>query len=190
MQMKSVVYSHVQLMHPKLENKYLKLEQSRNRLLDELKVLDHAQLNTAPAPGKWSINQHLAHLVLVEEQVLQVLRHQLQEPEQLQDAPFTSGIKALLVKAALASGKKYKAPAQVATVPEVSLLHELRQRWDTCRFALEDMLTDFPPRLLDKAVFKHPVAGPFTLIQTLAFVQDHLAHHEQQLQTLKRQLTT
>lgn len=181
-------FSHNLLMNPKLEAKYLRLEELRNPLLDELDGLDHQQLNAAPAPGKWSINQHVAHLILVEQRVLENVRYKLQRPEELQDVPFAQEAKALLMKVALHSGQKFKAPDIVANVPEVSELSALRKQWDTMRFELEDELTGFPPALLAKGVFKHPVVGYLTICQTLNFLQDHFIHHKQIMMSQKEAL--
>ncbi|AKD05837.1 hypothetical protein PKOR_19485 [Pontibacter korlensis] len=166
-------------MNPKLEVKYLRLEQSRNRLLDELAGLSDEQLNTYPAAGKWSINQHVAHLVLVEERALSSIKQQLQQQDTLLDIDFSTSVKALLVKLALHSGRKYKAPAAVANVPDQAALPELRQQWDKLRFELEDELTSFPHHLLEKGVLNHPMVGCLSINQALSFLQDHFEHHRQ-----------
>ncbi|WP_266205805.1 DinB family protein [Pontibacter kalidii] len=175
-------------MNPKLESQYLRLEESRNRLLDELAGLDGNQLNTAPAPGKWSINQHVAHLVLVEERALDNIRYKLQRQEELQDISLAQEAKALMLKLALYSGRKFKAPAIVASVPEACHLPELRQQWDQARFELEDELTAFPQQLLEKGIFKHPITGYLTIGQTLSFLQDHFIHHKRIMQAQKELL--
>jgi hypothetical protein len=175
-------------MNPKLEAKYLRLEELRNRLLDELAGLDDNQLNASPAPGKWSVNQHVAHLVVVEERALDNIRYKLQRQEELQDISMAQEAKALLLKLALHSGRKFKAPPLVASVPETCHLPELRQQWDKVRFELEDELTGFPPQLLEKGVFKHPITGYLTIGQTLTFLQDHFIHHKRILQAQKEVL--
>ncbi|ARS35361.1 DinB family protein [Pontibacter actiniarum] len=169
-------------MNPQLENKYLRLEASRNRLLDELEALDEQQLNTAPAEGKWSINQHVAHLVLVDEQTLSYIQHKLQQQDTLEPSTFSCAVKAFILKLALISGRKYKAPAPVATVPDYAQLQHLRQQWDAVRFNLEDVLTELPPNLVDKCLFKHPYVGPLNMLQTLSFLQDHFDHHQRAMQ--------
>ncbi|WP_276496149.1 DinB family protein [Pontibacter litorisediminis] len=175
-------------MNPKLEDKYLRLEELRNRLLDELAGLDDAQLNKAPAPEKWSINQHVAHLVLVEERALDNVRYKLQRQEELQDVGLAQEAKLLLVKVALHSGRKFVAPPVVVSVPEVCHLPELRQQWDKVRFELEDELTSFPQPLLEKGVFKHPMIGYLTIGQALNFLQDHFIHHKHIMQAHKQAL--
>lgn len=177
-----------QLMNLKLEAKYLRLEQSRNRLLDELEVLDENLLNTPAAEGKWSILQHIAHLLLIDKVTMSYVQHKLAQQDELLTASFSNALKSLLLKLALQSGKKYKAPPMVSNVPEHASLPALRQEWDDIRFKLEDVLTDIPNELLNKCLFKHPNAGPLTISQTLTFLQDHFDHHLRSIQQLKQQL--
>ncbi|MFD2998817.1 DinB family protein [Pontibacter toksunensis] len=175
-------------MNLKLEAKYLRLEKSRNLLLDELEVLDEGLLNTQTQEGKWSIIQHVAHLILVDRVTMGFVQHKLRKKEELASSSFTNYIKSFLLKLALQSGRKYKAPAPVATVPDTAVLSDLRKEWDDVRFTLEDVLTETPDELLDKCLFKHPFAGPLTLPQTLTFLQDHFDHHLRIIQQLKHQL--
>ena len=178
----------IQLMNLKLEAKYLRLEQSRNRLLDELEGLDEDLLNTPAADGKWSIMQHIAHLLLVDRMTMSYVQRKLAQQDQLQDSSLSHSFRSLLLKLTLQSGKKYKAPPVVANVPDRASLPALRQEWDDIRFKLEDVLTDIPPQHLGKCLFRHPYAGPLTISQTLTFLQDHFNHHHRAIYHLKRQL--
>lgn len=188
--MSTEIYSHIELMNLKLEPKYLRLENSRNRLLDELEGLDDVLLNTPAPGGKWSLNQHVAHLILVDKVTMGYVHHKLKKKEELLSSSFSNIFKSFLLKLALQSGRKFKAPAPVATVPDTASLSALRKEWDDVRFNVEDVLTDTPDELLDKCLFKHPVAGPLTLPQTLTFLQDHFDHHLRIIQQLKQHLTS
>lgn len=186
--MNTAAYSHLELMNPKLEIKYLNLEKSRNRLLDELEGLDDELLNICPAEGKWSINQIVYHLMEVEKLTTGYINNKLQNQESLVSSSISNGLKSLLLKLALRSGRKFTAPAVVATVPDSAMLVKLRQQWDHTRFKLEDVLNEVPAHLLGKCLFKHPYAGPLTISQTLDFLQDHFTHHESQIRQLKKNL--
>ncbi|WP_242927129.1 DinB family protein [Pontibacter vulgaris] len=186
--MSTIVYSHSQLMNPKLEVKYLRLEQTRNRLLDNLESMDDSLLNTLAPEGKWSINQTIAHLIIVEELTISYIRNKISKEHELQHTSLSNTLKSILLKIALKSGMKFKAPASVATVPDTAYLKSLRHRWDEVRFQLEDLLTEIPPQLLDKCLFKHPYAGPLSITQTLHFLQDHYDHHLRQINHLKQHL--
>jgi uncharacterized damage-inducible protein DinB len=171
-----------------LETKYLRLEKSRNRLLDVLEALDDDLLNTPARGGKWSVNQHIAHLLLVDKMTMRYVQHKLEQQEELPLSSFSNSFKTILLKLALLSGRKFKAPAAVATVPDYASFRVLRQEWDDVRFEMEDVLTAIPDNTLDKCLFRHPNAGPLTISQTLTFLQDHFDHHLRIIQQLKQHL--
>ena len=186
--MKTAAYLHLQLMDPKLEFKYLRLEKTRNRLLDELEGLDDEILNVPAADGKWSINQIISHLINTEHLTASYIQNKLKNNEDLGSSSFSNTYKSFVLKLALKSGKKFKAPASVAEVPDSSSFFDLRRQWDEARFTLEDILTDIPNDMLDKCLFKHPYVGPLSVCQTLAFLQDHFDHHLSQIHQLKVRL--
>lgn len=186
--MSTAAYSLLQLMEPKLELKYLRLEKSRNRLLDELEGFEDELLNKPSPNGKWSINQIVSHLIQVEQLTINYMQHKSQKQDNLANASFASSLRSLILKLALQSGRKYKAPEVVAVVPELASLQMLRQEWDHIRFTLEDVLTELPEHLSNKCLFKHPSVGPLSVSQTLTFLQDHFDHHLQQIHKLKLNL--
>lgn len=186
--MSSAVYSHINLMNPKLEVKYLFLEKSRNILLDELEGFEDGQLNVLPATDKWSINQVVAHMILVEQVTTAYIQNKIKKEETLVSSTFMNLSKNIILKLALRSGMKFKAPQVVASVPEKASLSSLRLQWDTVRYELEDVLTELPSDLTNKYLFRHPYSGPLTVSQTLSFLQDHFDHHLQQIRQLKKQL--
>lgn len=186
--MSSAVFSPVLFMNPKLEVKYLYLEKSRNKLFKDLQDIDDTVLNTPPAEGKWSIGQIMAHLLQVEQATIAYVQRKIEQQESLHTSSLKNSINALLLKMALNSGMKFKAPAVVANVPEEVSLEQLHLQWDNTRYQLEDLLTEMPPALLDKCLFRHPYAGMMSIGQTLTFIQDHFNHHLQQIQHIRQQL--
>ncbi|MFD2512645.1 DinB family protein [Pontibacter locisalis] len=175
-------------MEPRLELKYLRLEKSRNRLLDELEGFDDELLNMPAADGKWSINQIICHLIHVDSATASSIQYRITNQATLVPSTFKNSFKSALLKVALKSGKKFKAPDVVANVPESSSFSKLRHQWDEVRFKLEDVLTDIPESLMDKCLFKHPYVGPLNVSQTLSFLQDHFDHHLPQIHKLKVKL--
>ncbi|MHC2990775.1 hypothetical protein OB13_03960 [Pontibacter sp. HJ8] len=175
-------------MNPQLEAQYLKLEETRNQLLDDLEGLDDEFLNTPPAAGKWAVNQIIAHLIQVEQLTNSYIQRKVQKQETLGDASIAHTFRSLLLKLALHSGMKFKAPDAVAAVPDRSSLSALRSQWDNSRYHLEDTLTELPRELLDKCLFRHPYAGPLSITQTMSFLQDHFHHHARQISQIRHQL--
>lgn len=186
--MNTATFSHIQLMNPQLEAQYLKLEETRNQLLDKLEGLDEDLLNTSPAAGKWSVNQIIAHLIQVEQITNTYIQRKVQKQGTLEDASIRHTFRSLLLKLALHSGMKFKAPDVVATVPDRSSLSVLRSQWDNSRYHLEDTLTELPQDLMDKCLFRHPSAGPLSITQTMTFLQDHFHHHARQIAHLRHHL--
>ncbi|QCR25004.1 DinB family protein [Pontibacter sp. SGAir0037] len=176
-------------MNPRLEVKYLRLEKSRNQLLDELEGLDDDLLNTPATEAKWSINQVLSHLLQVEQFTVSYIQRKIQKEEELEASLFSNTVKTALVKLALLSPFKFKAPAVVATVPDKANFSSLRHQWNETRYKLEDLLTDLPDTFQNKYLFKHPIAGPMTVQQTLSFLHDHFHHHLPQIINQKQKLS-
>lgn len=186
--MSSAVFSPVLFMNPKLESKYLFLEKSRSKLLNSLKDIDESLLNTTPAEGKWSVGQIVAHLIQVEQLTIGYIQKKLAEENELQNSSLKHMVSSVLLRLALNSGMKFKAPKVAATVPDTVTLNSLHAQWDETRYKLEDLLTELPPQMLDKCLFRHPYAGMLSIAQTLTFMQDHFNHHLAQINHLKQQL--
>ena len=175
-------------MNPKLEVKYLYLEKSRNKLLNDLESIDDTLLNTCPAEGKWSVGQIAAHLLQVEQLTISYIQRKISKEEELQPSSVRNMVSSVVLKVALNSGIKFKAPQVAATVPAIVDLDKVRTQWDETRYKLEDLLTELPPAMLDKCLFRHPYAGMLNASQTLTFIQDHFNHHLHQINHLKQQL--
>jgi uncharacterized damage-inducible protein DinB len=186
--MSTATFSPQEFMNPTLEIKYLSLEKSRNRLLDELEGFDEELLTAQPAEGKWSINQIILHLIQVEKFTTGYVQNKLQKNTPLKSSAFSNKLKFILLKLALKSTKKFVAPAPVANVPNTETLLNLRKQWDNTRFSLEDLLNDLPAHSLNKYYFKHPSVGPLTIPQTLGFLQDHFNHHLRQIELQRKNL--
>lgn len=184
--MNTTTFSHIQFMNPYLEARYLKLEETRNRLLDELEGLDEELLNRPAAEGKWSINQIIAHLVQSEQLTNSYLQRKMRE-ESHETAGLSHVVRSLLLRVALNTGMKFKAPEAAAHMPAHAALSSLRNQWDAARYQLEDTLTELPQDMLGKCIFRHPYAGMLTMPQTLTFLQDHFSHHARQIARLRQQ---
>ncbi|RMF60717.1 MAG: DinB family protein, partial [Calditrichaeota bacterium] len=65
-------------MEPRLHKKWESLENQRKRLIEKLKPLSEAQLSHSPAPGSWSINEVLNHVIQSESGTLGYMRKKSQ----------------------------------------------------------------------------------------------------------------
>ena len=165
-----------------LARRLQRLEQSRQRALELLSGRDAATLNRAPAAGRWSALQVLHHVVTAEALTLRYIRKKMQAGDALPRATFGSRLRLLAVEAVLASPLRVRAPDVVAEVPAQVDAAELRSRWEGVRDDLRALVEEFPPQLLDRLVFRHPIGGRMTLAHALGTLEAHLDHHVPQVE--------
>ena len=70
------------------------------------------------------------------------------------------------------------------TIPEGIAIEELTLRWNNSRMQLKELLESLPESLLDKYIFKHPVAGKMNIYGGLDFLKEHVRRHEFQIKKL------
>jgi uncharacterized damage-inducible protein DinB len=142
--------------------------------------LFHAQ----PEPGKWSLQQVLHHIWFAANGSLKVMKNKMSKAETLKDSSLESTMRSYFLKLMLFLPVNYKAPKEVSVVPNDVSFDELKTNWDLTVAGLSELIDLCKGGLENKLVFKHPVAGWFTLNQTLTFILDHLEHHQKQLEGL------
>lgn len=149
-----------------------------------LQELPADELKKKPAAERWSLLQIMEHLAGAEAAGLQYL--QRKEYAVLQNRGFLpAGIRAMVLKLALLSPLKFKAPPVHATFPTNTTQPEaLHTQWQQTRKGLAAYLEGIPTGKKDALLFKHPVAGPLTPHQMLVFMADHLQHHRRQARQL------
>ena len=67
-------------------------------------------------------------------------------------------------------------------------LSRVRQQWDENLRWLRDYLATLKPEDLRRAVFRHPIAGPMTVVQTIHMAKMHFDVHLRQIQKAQVQL--
>ncbi len=169
-------------MDPALARRLEHLEASRRRALLAVEGVPHAALNRPPGPDRWSALQVLEHVVTVESLTLGYVRKKMQAGAALPTAGLGSRLRLLAVQATLASPLRVGAPEVAGKVPAESDLEKLRKRWDEVRAGMEQLARSFPPELLDRLVFRHPLAGRMTLDHALGTLEAHLDHHIPQVE--------
>ena len=169
-------------MDPVLARRLAHLEASRRRALGVVEGVPHAVLNRPPAPRRWSALQVLEHVVSVESLTLGYIRKKMQAGAALQTASLASRLRLLAVQATLASPLRVRAPGIAGNVPGESELPQLCARWDEVRVSLEELAGSFPPELLDRLVFRHPLVGRMTFAHALGTLEAHLDHHIPQVE--------
>jgi uncharacterized damage-inducible protein DinB len=175
-------------MNHRLHLRFEQLEQATNRLLESVAALGDKAYQS-PGPGKWSAAQVVQHLVISETGIGQYLEKKLLQEEGHQKAGVGAFLKSRLLRVMLRLPfTRFKAPSFLAKMmPETAPpLPELRAEWEAVRRRLERLLNEFPGKLVSHAIFKHPRSGMLTIHQTLDFMLDHILHHQQQVERIRK----
>jgi hypothetical protein len=173
-------------MTPGLARRFERLESARARVLALLEAVDPDALQRAPAPGRWSALQLLHHVVVSEALTIGYVRKKMLAGASLPRAGLASRLRLVAVQATLASPLRISAPAAVASVPERVDPDELLARWRAVREELRQLLEGFPPELLDRRVFRHPIAGGLSLEHAVGTLGAHFDHHARQIERALR----
>lgn len=140
--------------------------------------LDSLSPEPAPAPpGGWSLNEHLEHLVLVEERVLRALRVVLAKPGEPPASPLTD---AEVWSRALGQGTRAAAPEAVCPTGGRGGRESLRQEFRRLREATIHFAstTDEP---VQQRTVRMPV-GEIDGGQCFLMLSAHLLRHLRQMQ--------
>ena len=124
----------------------------------------------------------MQHLVLVEEGTLRFVT--LKAPRPANGRTLVHRLLWVAVRLATPSSIRVKAP-NAAIIPQVDVpVETLVARWGMVRAGLESYLERVTEPQLDLLVFKHPIAGPLPILDTLQFLQLHLIHHGHQIRRI------
>lgn len=169
-------------MHPSLQHIYKQLEEQRATVLAMAQALPGEALHRAPAPGKWSLMQILAHLVTAEKMSLAYLQKKILGIDDATDTGWKEDLRIGLLKISQRLPLKFKAPGRVVeSTPAYTSFDQLRSDWDSVRAQLAEILERFPENRLKRKVYKHPFAGMLNITQMLIFFREHITHHQPQI---------
>jgi uncharacterized damage-inducible protein DinB len=175
-------------MNNRLNLRFEQLERATNQLLAQAEALGE-KAGTAPGPGQWSAAQVVHHLLVAETGIVQYLDKKLAQTEELQKAGWGAFFRSRLLRVLLRLPfLRFAAPPKIKalTTNDVPPIPELRAEWECVRRRLERTLNEYPSKLLNRAIFKHPRSGMLTIYQTLDFMVDHVLHHQGQLTRIAR----
>ncbi|WP_345226322.1 DinB family protein [Hymenobacter koreensis] len=180
-------------MNHRLNIRFEQLELATEKLLRAAEALG-ARSHEVPAAGQWSAAHVVHHLLVAEQGIEQYIQQKLLQEEGLRKVSLKGRLRALLLRILLrVPGLKFRAPQRLAQLSPaegagIPPMSELRQQWASSRRTLEQLLNEYPSRLMSKAIFKHPRVGMLTIQQTLDFMLDHVLHHQQQLTRISKSL--
>jgi hypothetical protein len=174
-------------MVPRLERLYDGIEKQRYNLLTPLRSLSNDKLNAHP-PGKWSINQIIAHLITAEDLSILYLNKKILGVNEEADSGLIEEMKMILLILSQRLPLKFKAPTMVVdrTSRETDL-NILIADWDKTRVELKNILDRIESHHINRKIYRHVRMGMLNIQHTLKFIGEHVGHHTPQIKDLLKQ---
>ena len=171
-------------MIPQVAAIYDRLAGQREQFLGSLQALTAEQLSFRVKPGAWTVVQVGHHVVLVEQRTAEAIKKHRGMRSGKRRLHHRLGN--LMLWVIFKTGLRVRNPVPEAA-PDADIdLGQLLAAWDMARAELEEVLAETKERGLQYAAFKHPVAGPYTVEQALAFLVQHLDHHLRQIERIQQ----
>lgn len=171
-------------MIPRVAELYDRLGEQKAQFLGALEGLSAEQQSFRAKPDAWNMVQVGHHVVIAEQRTADSIK---------KHRGIRSGKRGLhhrvgnmLLWGVLKTGIRVKNPVpEAAPDPDIEL-GGLVELWEQARTNLEDVLSEVKERGLQYAAYKHPIAGPFTVQDSLEFLVAHLDHHLRQLERIQQ----
>lgn len=161
------------------------LEHQRQALVERVKQLTPEQFNHSPAPGKWSINHILMHIIEAEQLSISYMKKKKLGIDSLSNAGLAETLRLWLLIVSQRIPLKYKAPKVVAdNTKKASSVAEVEARWEAVRKELISFLEGIEDGDIRKVLYKHPLAGRLDTRQAMVFFREHIIHHMPQIKRL------
>jgi hypothetical protein len=168
--------------------RFQRLQDLLNAYEHEVKDLSHDELNKTPMNGGWSINQIIYHISHAEAGIILYIQKKLIDPRESKNSGIKSLYRSALLRYALRSKRKFRAPKVLTEPAGPYTVEELLVNWKGTRMDLEKLFDSIPEKYKNREFFKHPVVGKINLKQTLGFMADHMQRHLEQIQRIKSTL--
>lgn len=160
------------------------MDARKDALLGVLAGHSPERLALRPASGGWSALDVAQHLVLVEESVLGYAKKKVLGAPQ--PVPLLDRARLALLVGVLRSPIRFRAPAPQVVPAGTLPLEESARRWGDVRAALRSFLAALAEERRRSLFFRHPLAGALDVPGTLTFLDEHVRHHEAQIERIWR----
>ncbi|MEO7717641.1 MAG: DinB family protein [Capsulimonas sp.] len=165
------------------ESYFETLERLRMDLLYTVSALPPDALMRSPDGDAWSVQQHVHHLLLSDEEVIR----QATRPSQSRKprSPKSLWTVALVCRAPHVF-PNIPVPEDLVDPSEAGrlALDEMTARWDATRALLRHHLKHLTPYSRGLTMYHHPMTGRLDTIQTLRLMEAHTTHHFRKIQEL------
>ena len=166
-----------------IHHQFEKLELKKKALMNLIAPLSDKKYTQQPSSGSWSVAQATNHIFLSEQLSTAYIRKKLSYPDTLLPFQITSWGGVFLIKLALWSNYKRKAPVAINMWEQQTILSQtdLEQHWSKLRTDIITLIEKHQENFGSHMVYRHPFAGRMTMHQMLIFLNDHMAHHIKQI---------
>lgn len=172
-------------MKEKTLNKFNRLENQREKLINSYNSLSEKQLRFKPGSDEWNLLQVMRHLVTSEKQSLIYIQRKVARHEDVPKAGFDSTFRHVLLKIALLLPIKFKAPKIAEVKENYPDFESMKSEWDSVRDEMKYLIENSDDNILAKALYRHPRAGMLNIKQAIEFMETHISHHLKQIQRIK-----
>ncbi len=170
-----------------IENRLSQLKKETNEIFDDLESLDQDFLGKK---GKgWSIIQVLSHLNMAETLSLEYMKKKMQAGDKMKKVNLINNARMWVTCGFLQTGLRWKAPSYISKPKGDYSLNEIRSEWESTRTNIKEYVNDYPEKWLNKAVYKHPMAGRLSLLQAIDSFIYHQRHHVHQINRIKKEFS-
>ena len=176
--------------HPNVSDVLTELEQARAALRDVVDAVPDSDRAKRPDEGRWSVNEILEHLSMVERRFTGLIAMRIQEAketglgeEQNARGPIPPDLKRMLGDRA----NRRNAPDVVR--PSGTL--DSQSAWravEEARAALRELLRSNEGLALSTVMHQHPVFGTLNVYQFAELIANHERRHAQQIEEVNRRL--
>ncbi|MFO7799093.1 DinB family protein [Rhodohalobacter sp.] len=160
---------------------YNELEKQREDFLNLYRQQNREQLRFKSETESWNMLQVMRHLVTAESLSLVYIKRKLRDAENIPKVGVKAKLRAFLLKMALALPIKFKAPKIAEVKEDYPDFDSTIEEWNSVREELKELLLNADEEIFSKTIYKHPRAGYLTLKQTVNFMEDHIGHHQKQV---------
>ena len=173
-------------MEKKIKNKLELLQKETDQIFAKLESLD-SDILTKNGQG-WSMIQVLSHLNMAESISLEYMKKKVQAGGNMKKVNIINNLRMWVTCGFLRTGLKWRAPSYISNPKGDYSLDEISEEWKTTRSDLKSYIEKYPSELLDRAVYKHPMAGRLSLPQAISSFIYHQRHHVHQINRIRREL--
>jgi hypothetical protein len=178
-------------MHPHVIGVFKQLDEARMKLEAAVQAVPPHKRSRRPAPDRWSVNEILEHLSLVEQRFAGLIAMRIAEatqgelgPEQDARDPFPVALRQLF------DDRANRRSAPEAVHPKAGL--DDAAAWaavEASRRFMRDTISAADGLALSQVLHHHPVFGTLNVYQLVELVANHEVRHSKQIAGIGDELT-